>query len=212
MNDHSDDGTGRILQNLVDQHTEDSGILNLESNQGKAEAVRQGMLWTLKNKPNCKYAGFIDADLATPLNEVLELSQKIKQYSNPAMLMGSRVKIYGSSDIQRSETRHYIGRIIATFISRSLQLAIYDTQCGFKFFRNDVLKNLFEEKFISKWLFDVEIIFRLKKLYAEKQLSTQLFEIPLKQWHEKGGSKISWLYIFLVPFDLMKIRRKYKKS
>lgn len=209
VNDGSVDNTTEVLDKIKVLKQGHIDVLNLSKNSGKAEAVRQGMIWLMEHQNNFDYAAFMDADLSTPLTQIDAMRKRIVEYNRPAALIGSRVKIFGSTDIQRSEFRHYIGRIIATLISRSLKLSIYDTQCGFKVFRKDMLNRLFGQKFISRWLFDVEILFRLKQIFGSTSLTTQLFEIPVEAWHEKGGSKIPFHYIFRVPIELFKIRSKY---
>ena len=123
------------------------------------------------------------------------------------MLMASRIKLFGSTDIQRSSLRHYTGRIIATAISLILGIAVYDTQCGLKFFRRDFVADLFAKPFISRWLFDVEIIFRLMR---KVEARGNLYEIPLAKWVEKGASKIPLSYVVLLPLELGRIAWKYR--
>ena len=68
-----------------------------------------------------------------------------------------------------------------------LNIGVYDTQCGAKFFHTDVLEDLFIEKFKTKWLFDIEIFFRYKKLHENKDIGFVSQEVPLKNWEDVGG-------------------------
>ena len=47
-----------------------------------------------------------------------------------------------------------------------MKIKIYDTQCGAKIFSKKVCEKIFVEKFISQWLFDVELFARLISLYG----------------------------------------------
>lgn len=199
VNDGSSDDTSKILQNLSGNY-EQVDFLDLKKNSGKAEAIRQGVLHS-KNL-DFDYIGYFDADLAAPLSEISTLSQRINS-KKPYMLLGARVKLLGSTVIKRKLSRHYIGRIFATIVSNMLKLAIYDTQCGAKLVRKDVAASIFIAPFISKWLFDVELLFRIKKQYRE--VENKIIEVPLKRWEDKSGSKIKFSYYFQAPFDLLKI-------
>jgi dolichyl-phosphate beta-glucosyltransferase len=210
VNDGSTDNTESVLSDLCAENS-NLNYISLEKNSGKAEAIRQGILSFKNSENDLKYIGFMDADLSTPLSEIELLDTVVAQYHNPAALFGSRVKLFGSTQIKRSAFRHYIGRVIATFISLSLEIGFYDTQCGFKFFRKDVIDDLFEEKFISRWLFDVEIIFRLKRMFGDRDLEKQLIEFSLTEWTEDGESKIPLGYAFRLPLDLLRIHSYYRK-
>ena len=98
---------------------------------------------------------------------------------------------------------------MATLISNVLDLKVYDTQCGCKMFVTNLAPTLFNDSFTSKWLFDVELFFRLKKHYGVSQFKSVLLEVPLKRWIDRGDSKVSFFYGFKVFFDLYKIKLRY---
>lgn len=212
VNDGSTDNTAEILSDLNRQFPEKTTFLDLKENKGKAGAIREGMLSLIAGEKDFEYAGFMDADLSTPLSEITHLRKTIDETGKRSMIIGSRIKLFGSTHIERSEFRHYIGRVIATFISASLELPVYETQCGFKFFRRDRVEELFKEEFSSRWLFDVELIFRLLILLGYDTIADELYEMPVKTWIEKGDSKIPLSYAFNIPLELMKIRMRYKKQ
>jgi hypothetical protein len=74
--------------------------------------------------------------------------------------------------------------------------------------RSDIAKAIFKNPFVSKWLFDVELIFRIKTLFTISKGS--IYEVPLKKWIHKSGSKISLFYYLVAPIDLLKIFFRYK--
>jgi hypothetical protein len=118
-------------------------------------------------------------------------------------VLGSRVNKLGSN-IKRSYVRHVIGRLIATFLGATVKVHAYDSQCGAKIFRKEVIEKAFGEPFDTKWLFDVEIILRLK--------GEPLLECPLREWINVGGSKIlSVKAISQVLGDLARITLKSYK-
>ena len=114
VNDGSNDRTTLILDDLKASDPEAFDVLHLPQNQGKAEAVRQGMLQAMQ--ANVEYAGFWDADLATPLEMIPNFAAQLDQTPQLAMVIGARVKLLGRQ-IERQQLRHYLGRIFATAAS-----------------------------------------------------------------------------------------------
>ena len=217
VNDGSEDRTDQLLREIAGKLGKAADVLSFEINQGKAEAVRQGMLHAIKE--GAAITGYIDADMATPAKEVLLLLDAAIKRGHEVTL-GSRVKLLGTL-ISRRPMRHYIGRIFATFASLILRLSVYDTQCGAKFFRaSPALSNALSEPFISRWIFDVELIGRLLAgSENSKPLAEEDFiEIPLHEWKDVKGSKISFIDFVKVAKDLvcialdLKARRQKKQG
>lgn len=204
VNDGSSDDTIKVLNKLCKNHR-NATVLDLKQNVGKAEAIRRGVLESELEFSD--FIGYFDADLATPLNEINRMKFYIEN-KNTFLIMGSRIKILGVTNIKRDKSRHYIGRIFATIVSNMLKLPIYDTQCGAKLIRKDIALEIFKDKFISKWLFDVELLFRLKRKY--KNLEDRIIEVPLKKWEDVAGSKIGFSYFLKAPIDLLRIYFHYK--
>lgn len=206
VDDGSTDSTRTVLESMQAQHPNSVQTLLLPQNQGKAGAVRAGMLHCVE-KP-FDYIGFLDADLATPLSAITDLTAVLD--ANPALdlVMGSRIKFLGV-DIRRDPFRHYVGRIIATIISNILKLPVYDSQCGAKLFRTGVVGALFQEPFISPWLFDVELLARLTQKHGRPAVLDHVAEHPLRQWIEQSDSRISSGYMFKMWVELYRIQRKY---
>lgn len=208
VNDGSRDGTLRVLQSMREENPSRFDVLDLQPNRGKAEAVRNGMAAAIERKPD--YAGFWDADLATPLAEIAPMIEILDARPEIAMVFGARVRLLGR-DINRHASRHYFGRIGATLISRTLALAVYDTQCGAKIFRASCdAAHLFSTPFLSRWIFDVEIIARYIRLCGHDRASKAIYEYPVRQWHDVAGSKITSRDFVRSLRDLRKIGRAYK--
>jgi hypothetical protein len=122
--------------------------------------------------------------------------------------MGARWQRLGA-EINRNTTRHYFGRFFATLASIILDLKVYDTQCGAKVIHHSLIDSITNEKFISKWLFDVEILARIIKQHGKNKTEASIIEYPLSKWTEIGGSKIKLLDLLKVPIELLHIYRKY---
>lgn len=205
VNDGSKDNTAGLIESFCENRA-NAELLNLKKNVGKAEAIRSGVLSANSEKYN--YIGYFDADLATPLNELVRLTTLSEEKSHALFLMGSRIKILGITVIKRKLSRHYIGRIFATIVSNLLQLPVYDTQCGAKLIKSELAKEIFMEPFSSKWLFDVELLFRIKKVHPD--YATKVVEMPLNKWEDIAGSKIKMSYYLKAPIDLLRIYLRYR--
>lgn len=210
VDDGSTDNTLGVLQSLTESDRQRFSVLSLERNQGKAEAVRQGMLKAFSETIDA--FGYWDADLATPLEAIDDFCDTLVDHPQVEIVLGSRVKLLGH-DIQRYVSRHYLGRIFATVVSLVLGIGVYDTQCGAKLFRaTPEIRQLFEEPFLARWIFDVEIIARLIKARrgTDQPTAEQVMrELPLEQWRDVPGSKLKPSDFFKAIFELAAIYRRY---
>jgi glycosyltransferase involved in cell wall biosynthesis len=210
VNDGSRDSTLSLLQGLEARNPERFSVLDQNSNQGKAEAVRIGMNAAFERGSD--YVGYFDADLATPLQEIPRLRAVLDENQAIQIVLGSRVQLLGRH-IQRQRVRHYLGRVFATVASESLGLRVYDTQCGAKIFRSSALtRSLFVDPFVTNWVFDVEI---LARLIAATRKSTAppaeeiIFELPLNEWVDIAGSRVRPIDFVRAIFEICQIYKRY---
>ena len=204
-NDGSRDNTLEVLQALTARH-ERLLLLDIQPNGGKAEAVRKGMLHAAKQY-GPEYVAFWDADLATPLDEIEPMVQWAERGYDA--VMGLRLMRLGAK-VRRKPMRHYLGRCFATVASLMLDLPVYDTQCGAKLFRREVVETIFTEPFVTRWLFDVELLARYKKLHGAVRATEKIYEFPLYQWQDVDGSQLKSRDFFKAPVELVKIKRRYR--
>jgi glycosyltransferase involved in cell wall biosynthesis len=211
VDDGSLDNTFGILKEICRGYEERASILLRGSNSGKAEAVRAGVLQALDAGFKSEFVGYWDADLATPLNAIEKFVDVLSARPAIEMVFGSRVKLLGRF-VDRHPARHYLGRVFATVVSVMLRLPIYDTQCGAKLFRvNQHTAEVFAQPFLSKWVFDVEILARYLKIYGgdPTRLEKAIYEYPLERWRDIAGSKVSPRDFFVAFWDILKIKRRY---
>jgi glycosyltransferase involved in cell wall biosynthesis len=193
VDDGSRDGTGAMLERIRAAAPEAVTTLRNAVNQGKAEAVRAGLLAGIAR--HAALVGFFDADLSTPLGTVDDFLAVLQARPEVEFVLGSRVMLMGR-DIRRKPARHYLGRVFATGASLALDLPVYDTQCGAKILRvTPATARIVGEPFRSRWIFDVELIARYLALPSgpgEPARRDRLYELVLPQWHDKAGSKLRW--------------------
>ncbi len=203
VDDGSSDDTAKVIKGLAAE-SKTIDFLVLPKNQGKGEAVRQGMRLALDR--GAKAVGYFDADLSTPTDECVRLMGELDDPKREVIL-GSRVAMLGTR-IDRQALRHYASRAFATGASLVLQCAIYDTQCGAKFFRRSAaLDAALSAPFTSRWAFDVELIGRLMIGTPEVPgLSLEAIkEVPLLRWTHVAGSKLRPAAMFRAAAQLGKI-------
>jgi dolichyl-phosphate beta-glucosyltransferase len=211
VNDGSDDNTANILNDLASAGPGSISVHHLQQNKGKAEAVRQGFLLGFAMQP--EVIGFLDADLASPLECIPEL-ETVLSMERKDIILAARVALLGRN-IERNPMRHYAGRAFATAASIILGLRVYDTQCGAKLFRvTDRLKKIFAVPFSVKWIFDVEILARfiITEKDGEPKVSEICVEYPLRTWIDKKGSKLRLKDFLVSGLDLLKILMLMKRK
>ena len=188
VNDGSKDKTLEVLNNLRKGREDFITVYDCKKNGGKAEAVRQGMLFMSK-KEDLDYIGFLDADLSTDLTDFDDLVSTIEN-SDYKIVSGSRISRMGA-DITKESARKIISLTINFIIRKILKMDFKDTQCGAKIFHKDVIEISFGKKFVTQWIFDVEIFRRITLHFGLQKAKEMLCEQPLKRWIHADGSKLS---------------------
>ncbi|MFP4242323.1 MAG: glycosyltransferase [Chitinispirillaceae bacterium] len=207
VDDGSKDNTYELLEKFALKHFERVKLVRNSKNMGKAEAVRKGVLHSLSSD-SYDFVGYFDADLSTPLCQIGLLREVLITDSRCIMALGSRFRHLGAR-IERNEMRHYLGRVFSTFASIILKLPVYDTQCGAKLVRAESAAALFKDHFTSRWLFDVELLARIITSEGYEATLREVVEVPLQIWIEKGDSRLNFKSVLRVPFELLKIQRRY---
>ncbi len=181
-------------------------VSSLPSNVGKGEAIRAGLIDAL-NTADVEGVGFMDADGAFESDDVARLCHIAREgfageppwdavWSSRVMLSGRR--------IHRSPRRHYVGRIVATYLSVGSDPLPYDTQSGLKFFApSETLLRCLERPFTTRWLFELEMLARWQ---AVEGASMRIWEEPLHSWSDVPGSKIRGAEMVRVARELAIIR------
>lgn len=213
VDDGSKDDTHAMLEGLKRERPGAIDVMRMAKNSGKAEAVRQGMLEAISR--GCDFVAFWDADLSTGLDEIEPFRNIMRDRPEMEMVFGSRVNLLGRH-IDRKLSRHYMGRIFATVVATALRLPIYDTQCGAKMFRvTEDVRRVLAEPFISRWIFDVEIIARflvLRRKGPKPAVRDIIVEKPLQKWTDVDGSKLRPRDFFRVWSDFIRIYSRYLRQ
>jgi dolichyl-phosphate beta-glucosyltransferase len=152
-------------------------LLRHEVNRGKGAAVRTGCL-----AARGQYVAFIDADLASPPEDLLPLLGALEAGSDVAI--GVRRQQDGSDmRNQRSLPRRLAGELYSLTMRTVLLPGVEDSQCPLKAFRHGAAQRLFRLQRIETWSFDAEL------LYLASRLGLQVAKIPV-HWHAVEGSHL----------------------
>jgi glycosyltransferase involved in cell wall biosynthesis len=148
---------------------------------GKGFAIMSGFKEALKRKYDL--IGFVDADLATPPEAFHELILGMKGYDGviaSRWMKGSVIKA------RQNILRRITSRCFNFLVRSILFMRFSDTQCGAKLFRREAIRKTIGRLYITKWAFDVGLLYQMKKS------GLKIKEIPTI-WQEREGSKISLL-------------------
>jgi len=202
VDDGSTDPTSEILVSHEQPNVQST---RLNRNVGKGEAVRQGLLRLLDR--DLGWVGFVDADGAFTSEEIRRFVDIVNAVSPETQAVwSSRVRMRGRR-IERSASRHAVGRTIATALSVRYRALPYDSQAGLKFFRTGPeCERALSEPFRTRWLFDVELYSRLEQEFGEE--TGWLWEEPLDSWQHVAGSKISSREVLRIPVEILRLVSK----
>ncbi len=210
VDDGSSDKTLDLLRSL--QSNSNVEVLARKDNAGKSEAIRYGMSRVLTDKPNSELIAYIDSDGAFSLSDIENLLDIAIEDLRRSVLrdawISSRVNLAGRS-IQRRASRHYIGRLIATFVTFGWKNAPYDTQSGFKVFANsEEFRECLDTKLRTRWFFDIEILARIS---ITKCKPVNVWEVPLFTWRDVNGSHIGFGQYYQILRDIFIARQTVKE-
>jgi dolichyl-phosphate beta-glucosyltransferase len=163
-------------------------------NRGKGAAVRTGALVATG-----AYVAFIDADLATPPEDLGVLLAALDAGADVAA--GVRRQPDGTDmRSRRGLARRLAGYAYAWVTRRLLTPGVSDSQCPLKAFRRDAARRLFGLQRIETWAFDAEL------LYLARKLRLRVEQAPVT-WHAVPGSRLRLnLRTALELVNLLRIR------
>ncbi|OGG21557.1 hypothetical protein A3D03_02470 [Candidatus Gottesmanbacteria bacterium RIFCSPHIGHO2_02_FULL_40_13] len=198
VDDGSTDTSVELIKKFISRHNGFS-LLSKE-HQGKAATVKTGVMRALG-----EIVLFTDFDQATPIDQLEKLTPWFhKGYD---IVIGSRNSTRQGAPILRlAMARGFM--ILRNII---LNLGIKDTQCGFKAFKNQAAKEIFQSLRIHTGHenvkgstvtagFDVELLF-----IANKR-GFKIKEVPI-EWHYQETRNVNpWKDSLFGLYDLIKIR------
>ena len=153
-------------------------ILSYKDRLGKGGAIKNAMLEATHD-----YVCFLDVDLSADISEVDRLIKYIDEYD---IVIGSRILRGDLEPIKRTLLRSFFSYLYSKSFRILFRLPIYDSQCGMKLFRKEIVSKLFNEIHITGFAFDSEIIVKAYWLYLK------IKEVPII-WKYDEATKVNVL-------------------
>jgi len=170
------DGTRELVMEMA-QHDSRLSVLGSAERGGKGRGIRLGV-----ERASGKIIGFADADFKTPIEELDKLLPWFCEGYD--IVIGSRALAESRIETPQPLYRQLGSRVFAVAMHTLLGLwNIHDTQCGFKFFRASVARDLFRRQRIDGYMFDVEI------LHLAEQCGYHIKEVGVR-WQDDGDSRL----------------------
>ena len=191
VNDASEDNTLSILNKSKIKNLK---VITNHKNSGKGYSIRTGFF-------ECKYDTVLvmDADLATPINQLIKLTPFMKNHD---VVIGSRNMKNSKVLITQNKIRQFFGKIYPKLVSAFVLKGFKDTQCGFKLFNARAVDRIKRRGLFDRFSFDVEAI-----LIAQRY-GFKVVEVPVV-WIDKPGSKVHLIrdsVTMLISLGIIKLR------
>ncbi|MFN0150986.1 MAG: dolichyl-phosphate beta-glucosyltransferase [bacterium] len=176
VDDGSSDRTTAVVR---DRASRDARVrlVALGENHGKGEAVKRGVL-----AARGEWVIFSDADLSTPIEEAEKLLAKA--LDGFPVTIGSRTIRGANVEVHQPWYRELMGKTFNAFVRVVVLDGFVDTQCGFKCFRGDAARAIFERTRIKRFAFDVEA------LIVARRLGLAVAEVPIR-WANEPHSRVA---------------------
>ena len=191
-----------LEQAIAEKHPATAPLLSAGESQ-KGGAIEYG-LWTAANVERKNHVlVFTDADLSTHLGQTGLLLDGILRQGKPVAI-GSRRE--PRSVVVKQGKRNSRGKLFIYLWKRMLGIlsTVVDTQCGFKAFRADLIREIVLDTIEKKFAFDIELL-----LKAELRQPDSICKVPIAWIDSEAASTTTDLEPYL-PM-LQKVAAFYRK-
>lgn len=201
VNDGSDAYTTKILTGMAKKYN--YSLIGYTQNKGKGYAIKQGFA-----QARGQYLFFMDIDLSTPIEMIAPFLQEL--IKNP-IIIATRKSPTSRITAHQNILRETMGKSFTLLSGILTGVQVSDFTCGFKAFRAQQAKRIFDHALIHRWSFDAEILFLAKKY------NIKIKEVPVV-WKNSRETKVVFpndifsSLMELVSIYLNEKRGRYGKS
>lgn len=150
----STDNTLSMTQQFAQSHQIVS-VINEPRRVGKGGAVLLGL-----RRSRGEFVGYVDADGSTTPEAYFELVEGI---GDAGCIIASRWMKGSVVEPKQPLSRRVASRIFNFMVNLFFGFRVHDTQCGAKLFSRQALDAVLPEIGITKWAFDVDMLFCVRR-------------------------------------------------
>ena len=170
VDDGSTDNTTDEAQNATLPSAVERNIIRLDKNRGKGFAVKTGILASKGD-----VVLFADSGTCVPYPNALAQIERIHGKELDIAMASRRLKetkIHRNRSLKRRLLSSFF-RLVARIIT-GVPNRFSDTQCGFKIYRGEIARELFEKCKTTGFLFELEVLLRaLKRGYRIEEFPVE---------------------------------------
>ena len=195
-----------FLQDAIDKKLPISFPLHSTNESRKGGSIEYGMWQAIQQQRENQVVIFTDADLSTHLGQSGLLLNPILKDRKLAAIGSRREK---QSVVIKKGARNTRGKLFIYLWKRMLPTLNYivDTQCGFKAFRADLVKNIVPDCIEKKFAFDIELL-----LKTELTQANSIKKVPIAWIDSEAASTTTDLQPYLSMLKAVAgMYRKYLK-
>lgn len=199
VNDGSKDITADVVSSK-ESEIKNLRLIDRKRNMGKGYSVREGML-----KAYGRIRLFADADNATDISHFEKMRPFFDQGYEAVICSRDLKDAPGARQaVPQVWWKRMLGNLGNLYIQWLAVPGIWDTQCGFKAFRDFAAEKIFSAAKINRWAFDVEA------LALARKFGYKIGIVPAN-WINDPRSAVKVSSYFRTLWEVYKIRRNLKK-
>jgi dolichyl-phosphate beta-glucosyltransferase len=200
IDDGSEDKTYFVIKNFISSFSYNKKIklvlLKNYRNFGKGYSLKKGVKYS-----RAHWILTSDIDFSVNINQFQKWFADTASEKNYSIYFGSRN--HPESKVKKNFLRYLLGQVYRFLIYFLFKIKFYDTQCGYKLYKNSIAKKIFSKLKDNRFAHDVEIVL----IANNKKISIK--EMPVN-WIHKNDSKVNILKdIFIMFWDLLMIKKRF---
>lgn len=168
------DNSAQVARQFQQQHP-NLRVIDEPRAIGKGGAVMLGF-----REAKGELIGYVDADNSTSPKEFQKLVDAI---DGGDVIIGSRWIKGAIVHPRQPLSRRVASRIFNLLVRTLFGVAVWDTQCGAKTFRSEVIRAVLPSLGITRWAFDVDVLFQCRRH------GYNIREVPTV-WSDSSGSRL----------------------
>src|SRR3989344_7404293 len=200
VNDGSRDDTGVFAKKMMGE-IKNLRLIDRGRNMGKGYSVREGMLAAYG-----KIRLFADADNATDISHFDKMRAFFDSgYDVVICSRDSKDATGAKQAVAQAWWKRMLGNMGNLYIQWMAVPGIWDTQCGFKAFRDYAAEKIFSAAQTNRWAFDVEA------LALARKLNYKIGIVPAN-WVNDPRTTVRFSGYLSTLWEVFKISRNIKKG